>query len=221
MVDPIATRDQDSVYVHLIHRHFDQPQTVRLDLTAYPALDATATVYSMVGSPIDEVGNSNGQASGAQFEIAYVVASTADQQDGVVEVTLPPASLTTVAIAVSRATSTGLDLEGGALRVRVAPNPARRPHHGPVRPRGRDDGLDASVRHLGRQVIALEGAYGAGTQTLDLEVADLPAGVYVVRLEAGGDAVSRHLHHRPIAQCATSSPCSCSRPASPSPHSPS
>ena len=191
LVDPLATRTADSVFVHLIHRHFDESQAVRLDLSAYEGLGTEVNVYTMMGSPVDAPGASDSPASGAQFELAWVERSTAARQGDIVEVTLPPASVTTVAVAVNQAVSAEGGAAAGSFRlVGVAPNPAA--DRAAVR-FVLDRPADVAARVydvLGREVLAADAPFAAGDHALSLDVSGLPAGLYVVRLAAGGEVLA-------------------------------
>lgn len=84
--------------------------------------------------------------------------------------------------------------EAAAFALTVGPNPASAA--ATVRfslDRGQDVRL-ALYDVLGREVaLVAQGAYGAGEQTARLDVAQLPAGVYVLRLQGEGAAASRQI----------------------------
>ena len=94
LVEPLATRGADSLYVHLLNRSFATPQPVRLDLSAYAGLGG-AVHHRLLGSTRGEPGQGRDPREQAWTE------SSAVQVDGAALVlTLPPASLSTVAIAL-------------------------------------------------------------------------------------------------------------------------
>ena len=97
LVEPLATRSADSLYVHLLNRSFATPQPVRLDLSAYAGLGG-AVHHRLVGSTRGEPGQGRDPREQAWTESSPV------QVDGAaLLLTLPPASLSTVAIALPKA----------------------------------------------------------------------------------------------------------------------
>ena len=91
LVEPLATRDADSVYVHLLNRSYDAPRTVRLDLAAAGGRGG-AVHHVMRGSPRDGPGRGRDPREVAWTESAPLGGGA------VVEVVLPPASISTVAV---------------------------------------------------------------------------------------------------------------------------
>ena len=94
LVEPLATRGADSLYVHLLNRSFDRPLAVRLDLSAYTGLGG-AVHHQLSGRPTGAPGDARERA---WTESQPVTVEAGD----VIVLTLPPASLSTVAVALRR-----------------------------------------------------------------------------------------------------------------------
>lgn len=189
-LDPVATRTADSVYVHLINRRYADADTslVRLDISAYGEVASTATVHTM--HVLTGFGTPQGDNP---YEGAWV--TTADVPVGagnVVELRVPPHSVSVVAVGRAGATSA----ERGPEGFRVGP-PSPNPTGGAV-------SLAVTLAEpalvggavydaLGRRVLDVPARpLAAGErQAVRLSTAALPAGVYVVRLVAEGDRTLR------------------------------
>jgi hypothetical protein len=188
-LDPVVTRSADSVYVHLINRRYASTDTslVRLDLSAYPEVAATATHHTMhvlTGFGVPQGDN--------PYEGAWVTTDEVPVGAGnVVEFRVPPHSVSVVAIARSGGTAA----ERGPEGFRVGPprpNPARDAVAFEV-----DLAAPAAVGAvvydvLGRAVLEVTPRpLAAGRQSVRVPTAALPAGVYVVRLAAEGEPALR------------------------------
>ena len=183
-LDPVVTRSDDSLYVHLINRRYADGDTslVRLDLSAYGEVASTATQHTM--HVLTGFGTPQGDNP---YEGAWVTTDDVPVGAGnVVELRVPPHSVSVVAVGRSRSTSAAQGPEG----FRVGP-PRPNPARGAVT-------LEVALAEpavvgavvydvLGRAVVEVAPrAVAAGTQSVRVPTADLPSGTYVVRLTAEG-----------------------------------
>ena len=182
-LDPVVTRTADSLYVHLINRRYEDADTslVRVDLSAYGQVAAAASQHTM--HVLTGFGTPQGDNP---FEGAWVTTDHVPVVGNVVELRVPPHSVSVVAVGLTRSTSSERGPEGFRVGSPV-PNPAR----GAV-------ALEVALAEpaavgavvydvLGRAVLEVAPRpLAAGPHRFDLEVGDLGVGTYVVRLTAEG-----------------------------------
>ena len=97
-------------------------------------------------------------------------------------------------LSASTATSADETPDAAAADLRAVPEPGDGPRDGRVLARHATEARVALYDVLGREVmVAADGRRAAGPQTVDLDVSGLPAGLYVVRIVAGGSAEARTL----------------------------
>ena len=102
LLDPVATRRGDTVYVHVINRHLSDALPLVIDATAYGEVASAATHYVFSGSP-DNVEHAEPGPAGTR-EIAYVDSSRVRFDGGELRVEAPPHAISTFAF-VARPTS--------------------------------------------------------------------------------------------------------------------
>ena len=90
LVEAVATRSQDTLYVHLINRRSRATQPVRLDLSALGGAGGAGRLHALSAGP-------DVAPDGARIRTTPV-----DAGGAAVEVVLPPASVSTVAIPLAR-----------------------------------------------------------------------------------------------------------------------
>ena len=89
VIDAVVTQSDAALFLHLIHRQFDGPTTLGVDLSAFAdRLAGTATIARMVGKP----------ESGDGFDAAQIVERPADGVAADWAVELPAKSVTIVRI---------------------------------------------------------------------------------------------------------------------------
>ena len=98
-IDALATADDGAVFLHLINRHFDQPQQVTVDLTALAPLTGKGRHYLLQGRLNDKPND------GEPVQIGQVTHADVTLRENVLDVLLPPRTVSCVEIARTRAKS--------------------------------------------------------------------------------------------------------------------
>ena len=89
-VDALATADEAAVYFHAINRHFDQPMSVTVDLTAHAPLTGTGRHLVLEGRLNDR------PAEGEPRQIGRVTEREVTYDGETLKVTLPPRSVSCI-----------------------------------------------------------------------------------------------------------------------------
>ncbi len=92
LIDAVATRDDERLYVHVIHRRLREASAVRLDLSAFETVGSTATLRTLVGDPFLK---SADRGPTAVFEESSSEIATDEP------IVLPPASISVLEIALA------------------------------------------------------------------------------------------------------------------------
>jgi alpha-N-arabinofuranosidase len=101
LVEAVATRGENVLYVHLIHRKYDEPTEITLDLGRYrDRLAGEATAHRLV---LNTDGGEN------PFDASRIIQEPAGQPERRWMVTLPPASVTILEIPLGEIVRTDLN----------------------------------------------------------------------------------------------------------------
>ncbi|MEO1236619.1 MAG: hypothetical protein AAFX76_07505, partial [Planctomycetota bacterium] len=92
-VDLVATRNEETLYLHVIQRSFSQAQRVSVDVSALIDGDATAEVYHVEPRPDDDPGVDRDDAARLRHAVAPVLG-------GRVDLDLPARSVTVVKLSI-------------------------------------------------------------------------------------------------------------------------
>ena len=189
-LDPIATRTDDTLYVHVLNRRYEDADSslVRIDLSAYPELGAAATHHTM------HILTGSGQGGGSNpLEAAWVTSQAVPVVDSALEVAIAPHSMTVVAVPLQAGGSTSTTAPPSGFAVGPpSPNPARGSVSLAVT-LAEPAAVGAVVYDaLGRVVLEVpERPLASGTQAFAFSTEALPSGTYVVRLTARGAETSQ------------------------------
>ena len=184
-LDPIATRTDDTLYVHVLNRRYEDADSslVRVDLSAYPGLAGTATLHTM------HVLTGSGLGGGEDpNETAWVTSEAVPITGATAEVVLAPHSASILAVPFGDATSTTSAAPPSGFEVGApAPNPARGAVSLAVT-LAEPAAVGATVYDaLGRAVLEVPGRpAAAGGGAVRFSTDGLPTGTYLVRLTARG-----------------------------------
>ena len=189
-LDPVATRTDDTLYVHVLNRRYEDADSslVRVDLSAYPGLADTATLHTL------HILTGSGSGEGENpLETAWVTSAPVPIEGGVAEVVLAPHSASILAVPFGNATSTSSAAPPSGFAVGPpSPNPARGTVSLAVT-LAEPAAVGAVVYDaLGRAVLEVpERPLASGAQAFAFSTEALPSGTYVVRLTARGAQTSQ------------------------------
>ena len=102
-LDPVATRRGDTVYVHVVNRHFSDAIPLVIDAAAYGEVEPAATHYVFTGSPHGDK-HSQPNPVGTR-EVAYVDSSEVQFDGGELRVEAPPHAISTFVFVAKSATT--------------------------------------------------------------------------------------------------------------------
>jgi alpha-N-arabinofuranosidase len=95
-LDALATASEDTVFFHVINRHFDQPIEITIDVTALRPLDHRARHYVLEGRLIDK------PAQGESSQIARITHSDIPYDGMMLKVLLPARTVSCIELPLKR-----------------------------------------------------------------------------------------------------------------------
>ena len=109
LLDPVATRRGDTVYVHVINRHLSDALPLTIDVAAYGDVEPEATHYVFSGSPQNDKRDEPNPVG--TREIAYVDSSRVRFDGSELRAEAPPHAISTFTFVARPASAEGASLE--------------------------------------------------------------------------------------------------------------